>query len=77
MTRYFFDIHDGKIVLDDTGTELSNLDEARDFAVRLILRMAMSIATVRDAVQLRVHVRDPAGARCLTGTLLCLIEQAE
>lgn len=33
MPRYFFNLHDGREILDEDGTELSGLDEARAQAV--------------------------------------------
>ncbi len=77
MPRFFFDIHDGKIVLDDVGTELGGLDEARDFARRMVIGLTTSMSRMRDAVQIRVNVRDAAGLRVLTGTLMFLIESTD
>jgi hypothetical protein len=35
MPRYYFNIHDGKDIFDDTGTELPDDDRAKTEAVRL------------------------------------------
>jgi hypothetical protein len=34
MTRYYFNIQDGRTSLDEVGTELPNLSAARDEAIR-------------------------------------------
>lgn len=34
MTRYFFHVHDGKSLLDDTGTEFADVDVAQAEALR-------------------------------------------
>ncbi len=36
MPRYYFDIHDGKGILDEEGTELAGPEEARQELVRLV-----------------------------------------
>jgi hypothetical protein len=36
MPRYFFDIQDDEILLDDTGHEFADLDAARLYAERVI-----------------------------------------
>ena len=77
MSRYFFDVHDGKVVLDETGTELPTPEAAREEARRIILAAASDITLKRDAVQLRIHVRDEAATRVFTGTMLFLIEGVE
>ncbi|WP_131196055.1 DUF6894 family protein [Lichenihabitans psoromatis] len=77
MPLYFFDVHDGKIVPDEVGTELADLDAARDFACHMVLRMTASMSLRRDGVQIRVNVRDAGGARVMTGTLMFLIEKTE
>lgn len=77
MPRYFFDVHDGKVVIDTVGTELPDLDSAREEARRIVIGMASDITLKRDAVQLRIHVRDQASVRVFTGTMLFLIEAVE
>lgn len=77
VPRYFFDVHDGKVALDTTGTELEDHDAAREKARRIVVGLAFDITLQRDAVQLRVHVRDEAGTRVHTGTLLFLIEAVQ
>ena len=77
LSRFFFDVHDGKVTLDQTGTELPTLDAAREEARQIVIDLASTITLNRDAVQLRIHVRDEAGARVFTGTMLFLIEGVE
>jgi hypothetical protein len=52
MPRYFFNIHDGKNVVDREGTELADLAEARLSAVELAGR---SIAEIGDAFWTQDH----------------------
>jgi hypothetical protein len=40
MARYFFDVHDGKLEFDETGTECATLEEARQKAKRLLPDLA-------------------------------------
>jgi hypothetical protein len=35
MTRYYFNVKDGRVSLDDEGTEFPSIDAAHDEAVRL------------------------------------------
>jgi hypothetical protein len=46
LPRYFFNIHDGKDIIDNEGTELSDLAQARSDAVDLAGR---TIAELGDA----------------------------
>jgi hypothetical protein len=52
MPRYFFNIHDGKNVIDREGTELADLAEARLSAVELAGR---SIADMSDTFWTQDH----------------------
>lgn len=67
VTRYFFDLVDGQILVDDVGQELPDISAARDEAARILGE------TVRDDFpgdgpkrDLHVEVRDEAGAKVLT-----------
>ena len=74
LPRFFFDVHDGKIVIDDVGMELPGFEACREEARRIAFSLASDITLKRDAVQLRVNVRDHLGLRIYTGTLMFLIE---
>ena len=63
MPRYFFNIHDGKNVIDHEGTELRDLDEAKSDAVHLA---GHSIADMGDKFwtkgeEWRLEVTDSSG----------------
>ena len=63
MPRYFFNIHDGKNVIDHEGTELRDLDEAKSDAVQLA---GQSIADMGDSFwtegeEWRLEVTDSSG----------------
>lgn len=63
MPKYFFNVHNGRVIADDDGIDLSGPAEARERGVRLaadILREEM--ATSPDA-SWRMIVTDDAGDR--------------
>jgi len=72
MPRYFFDIQDDQIFLDDTGYEFADLDAARLYAERVIRelnddgwndpRIVMIVKDENGAILLSLpFVQDSAG----------------
>lgn len=47
MSRYYFDIHDGSMQLDESGTECATLDEARTLALQLLPDVARDEALTK------------------------------
>jgi hypothetical protein len=63
MPRYFFNIHDGKHIIDREGTELPDIAQARsdavDLAGRTIAEMGDDFWT--DEAEWRMEVADETG----------------
>lgn len=75
MPRYFFDIHDGKSIIDDTGVELSGIDAVCKEVWRVLPEMAAEReAGPSMACQLRMDVRDEAGKHVSHAALAFVIE---
>jgi hypothetical protein len=70
MARYFFDIHDGKFVLDDAGLECANFDEVRREARRVLPEIAKEVLPEDgDHHTITVRVRDEQHETVYTATL--------
>jgi len=62
MARYFFDIYDDMVVLDDAGIELPDLDAARLEAVTAVCEIAKEIIPHDGpSKDIKVKVRDERG----------------
>lgn len=62
MPRYFFDVHDGSDICDDTGTELEDLAAARQQAVRYASELLLGIGeTFWDGGDWSMDVKDDTG----------------
>lgn len=69
LPRYFFHIHDGADLPDDEGTDLPNLDAARNDAVRLSGEMLRdSGGSFWNSGEWSVEVADEAGLTLFTLT---------
>ena len=77
MPRYFFDIHDGVFMPDKEGHELADMNTVRAETQRALAEMASYFEPRRDAIQLRMDVRDSSDKRVLTATLLMVSEEAQ
>lgn len=79
MPRYFFDIEDGELLRDETGTECTGLDEARKAAMQILPEIARYEAAEGDRHTFTVIVRDaerqPVFATTLNLTGLWLIDR--
>lgn len=76
MPRYFFDIHNSAAFPDRIGSEHADLASVRTEARRSLVEIASSAVGDRDALQLRMDVRDEAGSRVLAAALLMIVEDA-
>jgi hypothetical protein len=62
MPRYFFNVHDGRSLLDQDGTELSGPDEARVMAIKLFGEIFRDEAeSIRLDAAWRIAVLDEVG----------------
>jgi hypothetical protein len=77
MPRYFFDIHDGVSIPDKEGHEVADMNTVRAEAQRALTEMASHFEPRKDAIQLRMDVRDSNDKRVLTATLLMVSEVAQ
>ncbi len=67
MPRFFFDIHDGADIIDETGTELPSLAEVQSVAVQAAAEAIRDLgAKFWDAHDWRLEVRDERRALVLT-----------
>jgi uncharacterized protein DUF6894 len=59
MARYFFDTTDnGRLTVDDGGTELATHDDVREQAIKVLPLMALDALPDGDTHEFRVEVRD-------------------
>jgi hypothetical protein len=77
MPRYFFDIHDGVSMPDKEGHEVADMNAVRAEAQRALTEIASHSEPRKDAIQLRMDVRDSNDKRVLTTTLLMVSEVAQ
>ncbi len=76
MSRYYFDVRDGSVFPDDTGTELPNIETAREQAVRFSGKLLTDLgAKFWDVGDWRISVRDESG-RVLFGLSLAATDAA-
>ena len=77
MPRNFFDVHDGKHMLDDVGVELADADAAREQIWNTLPAMAAHRQPDGNmACQLRMDVRDEVGDAPFDAALTLVIERA-
>jgi hypothetical protein len=75
MPRYFFDVHDGKAIIDDVGVELTNADAARQQVWDTLPALAAHReADGNMACQFRIDVRDDIGRHVFHAALAMVIE---
>ena len=71
MTRYYFDIHDGAVSVDDVGTECSDIEAVRAEARRLLPELNReALPPSSDHHTIRVVVRDENQEIVYTATLI-------
>jgi hypothetical protein len=62
VPRYYFDVHDGSMVCDESGTECSDLDEVKRRAGNLVADLVVrGVQSRRDQLACRIFVRDQSG----------------
>ena len=74
MQRYFFDIYNSFVSIDDEGVELPDYRAALEQVRQTLPALLKDLQTGHDAAQMRVDVRDEVGRRVATGTILMVIE---
>ena len=71
MTRYYFDIHDGTVTVDDVGTECPDIEAVRAEARRVLPELAREVLPPSsDHHTIRVVVRDENQEIVYTATLI-------
>jgi hypothetical protein len=76
MPRYFFDFSDdGRVVRDEEGTELPDLDAARDEALKTLAGIARDELPDGNRREFALTIRDGGDAK-LTAKLLVQVEYA-
>ena len=61
MPRFYFDTTDGDALIEDeTGLELSDLDEAKAEAARALADLARDVLPASEVRELAVNVKDEA-----------------
>lgn len=73
MPRYYVDTFDGTVILDDVGTELPDLDAARDYVRLVLARMMSAEESSRRSARCRANVRDASGRRVLEASLVLTV----
>ena len=64
MPRFYFDVHDGTVTIDDEGTELPDIDEARIQATKLAgILLSDNAEQFWNGEEWKVSVRDENGVR--------------
>ncbi len=72
MPKFFFDIVDGSLTVDDVGTDLPDFSAARDQAVSVLPEIARDELPDGDERVFQVTVRDEGGKPMFKATMsLC------
>lgn len=69
MPRYYFDVLNGGLVIDDEGIEFSDPAQARAEALRSLPDLAKSFIESEDGRRVSITVRDAAGRSIYEATL--------
>ena len=69
MPRFFFDITDGGLILDDVGTEFPNVHAARDAAIKVLPDVARDEIGEGQSREIMVLMRDDADKALFTAAL--------
>ena len=69
MPRYYFDVLDGGLFVDEEGIEFPDRIGARAAALRALPDMANSLTDIEDGREVSVTMRDEAGRPILAATL--------
>ncbi|WP_171070240.1 DUF6894 family protein [Methylobacterium terricola] len=74
MPRYYIDTFDGTATLDDVGTELADLNAARDHVRHVLTKMMREEAGGDGRARCRAQVRDTSGRRVLEASLVLTLD---
>lgn len=69
MSRYYFDVLDGGLFIDDEGTEFPDLATARTETLRSLPEMAKHRADLEGAREVSITMRDEASRPVFQATL--------
>ena len=69
MPRYFFDIVDGELTVDDVGVEYPNAHAARDAAIKALPDIARDTIAQGSSREVLVLMRSEAGQALFTAAL--------
>lgn len=69
MPRFFFDISDGSLIVDNDGTEFPNAHVARDTAVRTLPDIAKDHIGEGPSREVLILMRDENGRALFTASL--------
>jgi hypothetical protein len=74
MPRYFFDLQDDTVLVDDEGTELAGIDAARRQALAVLGGIAKDELARQHHDWFAINVRDQDGRPVLTASLSVRVE---
>jgi hypothetical protein len=69
MPRFYFDISNGGLTIDDKGTEFSNAHAARDAAIKTLPHLAKDFISDGPSREVLVLLRDEHGRALFTASL--------
>lgn len=69
MPRYFFDVIDGGLTVDDEGIGLPNMQAARAEALHALPDLAKNLLQTEDEREVSITVRDEGGRPIFEATL--------
>ena len=69
MPRFYFDITDGGLILDDVGTEFANAHAARDAAIKVLPDVARDTIGEGEGREVVVLMRDASDKALFTASL--------
>lgn len=69
MPRYYFDVIDGGLIVDDEGLDLANLETARDKALRALPDIAKSLLFTENEREVSITMRNESGTPLFEATL--------
>ena len=77
MPRFFFDLYDGGLTIDDEGQDLPDLAAVRAEVRRTLPAMFQDALVDKDKAHFRADVHDETGRRVLTATIVMIIDCVE
>ena len=77
MPRFFFDLFDGTVTVDEEAHDLPEFEAVRAEIRRTLPAMLQHAVVDKDKAHFRADSRDEAGRRILTATIVMIIECVE